>query len=402
MPGRSGAPAYVDALTLRVAVLRAVDYSAAVRAAAVEVDARRAEAAQASYKPNPVLSLEVENFGGTQGKNGFDEAEQTLQLSQTIELGDKRLKRLAAGQFDATLATWDLEAARVLAASQAAEIFVDVVAAQERHQILRDFVTIAEKTRSNVDTRVKGGGASPIELNRADISVARSKALVDAEQARLDALRIKLASLWGGESVTFGHAVGRLGRERRTPSVEQVKALLENNPSLARWVDEVGQRYATLDVERSKAVPDVTIGAGVRQFGEDDATAIVASVSVPLQVFDRNQGNIAAAERRAAKAEFEAQSARTQLIGTLVDALGSLSVSDAQVRALESKVMPATQSAFDKTKLGYEHGKFDLLSVLDTQRALFEARLDLVNARTEYEKARVQVETLIGRNLNDL
>lgn len=387
---------------MREAVVLAVDYSADVKAAFVEIDARHGEAAQASYRPNPELSLEVENFGGSKSKTGFDEAEETLQISQTIELGDKRLKRLAAGQFEATLASWDFEVARVRAASQAAEAFVDVLAAQERHGVLREFVTIAEKTRDNVDARVKGGRVSPIELDRAEVSVARAKALADAEQAKLGAAKSKLSALWGAERSTFERAGGRLGRERAAPTVERVKAYLDNNPSLARWTDEVGRRYAALDVERSKAIPDITVGAGVRQLNEDDSTAVVASVSMPLQVFDRNNGNIAAAERRIARAEFEAQAARTQLVGSLVEALGALAVADAQVRAFESKVLPAAQSAFDKTRTGYEEGKFDLLNVLDTQRALFEARLDLVNARADYEKARVQVEALIGRNLNDL
>jgi len=402
VPGRPGVPDSSDTLTLRAAVIQAVDYSAAVKAASVEIDAKHSEAAQASYRPNPELSLEVENFGGSKTKSAFEEAEETLQLSQTIELGDKRLKRLAAGQFEASLASWDYEATRVLAASQAAEAFVDILAAQERLAVLQDFVTIADKTRSNVDARVKGGRVSPIELDRADVAVARARALVDAERAKLNAARAKLSALWGAERPTFERAAGRLGRERAAPSVEHVRQYLDNNPALARWADEVGQRYAVLDVERSKAIPDITVGAGVRQFSDDDSTAMVASVSMPLQIFDRNNGNIAAAERRVAKAEFEATAARNQLVGSLVEALGALAVANAQVSSFEAKVLPAAQSAFDKTRVGYEEGKFDLLNVLDTQRVLFEARLDLVNARADYEKARVQVEALIGRSLNDL
>lgn len=402
IPGRTGAPGYVDTLTLRSAVAQAVDYSPAIKATFLEIDARYGEAAQASYKPNPALSLEVENFVGNKGKGGFEQAEETLLISQTIELGDKRLKRLVAGQFEATLATWDFEVARVLAATQAAEAFVDVLAAQDRLAVLREFVTIAEKTRTIVDARVKGGRVSPIELDRANVAVARATGLSEAEQARLDAARAKLSAFWGAEQPTFARAVGRLGEKRAAPTIERVKAYLDGNPALARWADEVGRRYAALDVERSKAIPDLTVGAGVRQFNEDDSTAVVASVSMPIQVFDRNDGSIAAAERRITRAEFEAHAARIQVLGSLVDALGALAVADAQVRAFEGKVLPAAQSAFERTRLGYEEGKFDLLNVLDTQRTLFEARLDLVNARAEYEKARVQVEALIGRNLNDI
>lgn len=402
LPGRPGPASKTANLTLREAVERAVAHSATMKAASIEIDARHAEAAQASFRPNPELSLEVENFAGSKSKQGFDAAEETLQLSQVIELGDKRLKRLAAGQLEASLAAWDFEAARVAAAGRAAEAFVDVLAAQERLTVLRDFVIIADKTRSNVDARVKGGKASAIELDRADVAVARARALADAEMARQKAARIKLSALWGTAGTGFEHAAGRLGRDRAAPSIEHVKSLLEGNPSIARWTDEVGRRFAALEVERSKAIPDITVGAGVRQFNEDDSTALVASVSMPLQVFDGNQGSIAAAERRVSKAEFEAEAARNDLLGSLADVLGALHVADAQAKAFESKVLPAATSAFDKTRAGYEEGKFDLLNVLDTQRTLFEARLDLVNALADYEKARVQVEALIGRGLNDI
>ncbi|MBZ0209250.1 MAG: TolC family protein [Hyphomicrobium sp.] len=389
-----------DGLTFREAIGNAVAFSPSVKAAYAEIDAKQGEALQASFRLNPELAValpEVANNGGL----AEEDSGQELQISQTLELGGKRFKRLAAADLETSLAVWDYEVARVLAASQAAEAFVDVLAAQDRLAILNEFVTVAEKTRSVVEARVKGGRASPIELDRAKVSVAQARALVEAERARLEAARRKLASLWGADYPTFDRARGRLGRNRSVPTVDEVKAFLEGNPTLARWADGIAHRYAVLQVEQSKAIPNMTVGLGVRRFDEDNSSGLLASLSVPLPIFDRNEGNIAAAERRIAKAEFDAQATRTQLIGLLIEALGALRAADIQARAIEANVLPAAQSAFDKTRTGYEEGKFDLLNVLDTQRTLFEARRDLINARAEFEKARVQVEVLIGRDLNE-
>jgi cobalt-zinc-cadmium efflux system outer membrane protein len=402
VPGRSGEPDHVDKLTLKDAIGRALNYSAAVKGAFVEIEARHGEEAQASVKPNPELLLEVENFGGSKSKVGFDQAEETLQIAQLIELGDKRLLRLRAAHLDASLAGWDYEVTRLTVASKAAEAFVDVLASQDRLSVLKDFVTIADKTQSAVDARVTGGRASSIDLDRAKVVSARARALVEAEKARLEAARSSLSVLWGSEGPRFERAAGKLDGARAVPSLESVKAYLDANPLLARWSDEIGRRYAQLDVEHSKAIPDIRIGAGVRQFNEDDSTAVVASLSIPLQVFDTNSGNIVAAEQRIAKSEFEQQAARTDLVGSVVEALGALAVAAAQVNALEREVLPAARSAFERTKIGYDEGKFDLLNLLDTQRLLFEARLDLVNAQAESAKARARVEVLIGRDLSGL
>ena len=397
----SDAPAPTDTLTLREAVNSAVAFSPSIKAAYAEIDAKHGEALQASLRLNPELAVdlpEVANNGGI----ADEDSGQELQISQTLELGGKRLKRLAAADLESSLAVWDFEVARLQAASQAAEAFVDVLAAQDRLAILHEFVTIAEKTRSVVEARVKGGRASPIELDRAKVSVAQARAQQEAERVKLDSARSKLSALWGADYPTFERAGGRLGRNRTVPTVDDVRAFLQGNPTLARWGDAIAHRYAVLEVEHSKAVPNVTVGLGVRRFNEDDSSGLLASLSVPLPIFDRNEGNIAAAERRIAKAEFDAQATRAQLMGFLIEALGALTSADTQARAIEANVLPAAQSAFDKTRIGYEEGKFDLLNVLDTQRTLFEARRDLINARADFEKARVQVEALIWRDLNGL
>ena len=73
-----------------------------------------------------------------------------------------------------------------------------------------------------------------------------------------------------------------------------------------------------------------------------------------------------------------------------------------QLQALEKDVLPGAQQAYDKTKIGFDEGKFDILSVLDVQRTVFESRLEVLTARADYEKARVRVEALVGRDLSGM
>ncbi len=401
-PGKVGQAGHVDRLSLGEAVRRTLTFNPAIKVAFLEIQAKHGEEAQASVKPNPELLLEVENFAGSKGNRGFESAEETLSINQTIELGDKRLKRLRAAHLDASLAGWDYETVRLQTALQAAQAFMDVLASQERLTVLRGFVTLAERTNSSVDARIGAGRASPIESDRSMVALARARALVRSEQVRLDEAKRRLAALWGSEQPNFGRAEGRLGRSRAVPGMDRLKAYLEQNPALARWSDGIGHRLAQLDLERAKGLRDIKVGAGVRRLNEDDSVAVVASVSVPLQLFDKNTGAVAAAERRVLKAEQEQSAARTQLIGALVEALGALRVAATQLSALESEILPAAERAFDRTQIGFDEGRFDILNVLDAQRTAFEARLERVNAQAEYEKARVRVEALIGRDLNGL
>lgn len=402
MPGETGIPPKLDILTMREAVSRAVSFSPALKGAFAEVEARRADAAQASYRPNPELGIQIENVAGSKSKVGLNNAESTLALSQVIELGDKRIKRLVASNFDTTAAAWDYEVARVQIASEAASLFVDVLASSERLTALHEFAAVAAEIENGVKTRVEGGKGNPIDLDRAMVSTARIQALVRSEKARFEAARTKLSAMWGDKNPSFAKASGQLGQARIVPELAAIRAYLESNPQLARWRDEVGRRYAAVILEQAKAVPDLTVGAGVRQFNEDNSTALVASVSVPLKIFDGNQGNIEAAQRRIAKAEFDTENARSEMYRALADAIGDLAAADAQVSTFEGKILPAAKEAFAKTRTGYQEGRFDFLNVLDTERVLFELRLEAINARADYERARVKAEALIGKRLSDV
>src|SRR6185295_16714065 len=160
------------------------------------------------------------------------------------------------------------------------QAYMDTLGAQERLKVLRDFVSIAEKTRSSVEIRVREGRASPIDADRSLVAVARARALFKGEEARLDAAKRKLSALWGSERPDFGRVTGRLGHQVTVPAFETVKAFLEENPALARWSDGISQRLALLEVEKGKAIRDIKVGAGVRHFRDDDSTALVAAVSM--------------------------------------------------------------------------------------------------------------------------
>lgn len=402
IPGSTGRPVRAEALRLGAAVRRALDYNPLLKSAFVEIEARHGEEAQAAVKPNPEVSVIVEDFGGTKDRSGFNSAQETLEITQLIELGDKRLARLTLAHQDAAVAGWDYEAARTIVVTNAAQAFVSVLASQRRIDVLRKGLSVAERTQGGVAARVEAGKVSPIELDRVKVGTARAAAAVKAEQAKLDTAKARLASLWGASVTDFSGAQGRLAARIVVPTASNLKSYLVSNPSVARWSDEIGKRSAQLNLERAKAVPDIKVGAGVRRYDDTDASAFVASVSMPLQIFDRNTGNIQAAERRIAKSEFDAEAARNELSSTLFEALGALTVAATQVRSLERDVVPAAERAFDAVQLGYAEGKVDLLNVLDTQKGVFEARLDLVNAQAEYERAKVQIEALIGRSLANI
>lgn len=386
---------HAGGLTLGEAVHRALRFSPAVQAAQIEIDVKRSQNLQAGLRPNPGLAGEVQNVGQ-------DEQQTTLELSQLIELGGKRLKRIRAAELEVGVAAWDYEAARLRITSNTAQAFVDLLASQSRIDVLNELLAVSQKLGKAAAERVQAGAANPVEARRAQIEIARAKAELAAEKALVSVAKRRLANNWGSENADFGWAQGELATTNHLPSPDQMSIYLDSNPDVARWTTEMTRRKAVVDLARATAVPDLTIGAGVSRLESGDETGAIVNLSVPIPLFNRNQGNIAAAETQIFKGRRESLSAKVDVRAVFLEAYGRLIAASEKLKALEKEVLPTAQEVHDATSRGYTEGKFDLLNVLDAQRTFFAARLEIINARADFQKAKVQIEALIGRGLYDV
>ena len=146
----------------------------------------------------------------------------------------------------------------------------------------------------------------------------------------------------------------------------------------------------------------MTISLGVRNDQASDDTAFVGGFSIPLPISDRNQGEIAAARAALRQASYQRLAARNKALATLAMLYQGLEAADVEVQTLKKQILPAAMQAFEAVDLGYRAGKFGFLEVLDAQRTLFQVRGQYIDALSNYHKARVEVERLIGTPLETL
>ncbi len=392
-------------LTLRDAVGLALLHNPDLAAFAWETRAREAWILQADRPPNPVLSVLAEDLGasrleGSSPSSAVVQPQTTLLLSQLVELGGKRAARRNLAALDRDLAAWDYETVRIEVFTRVARAFIDVLAAQETAALTERMTETAGEVHRSVSARVAAGVVSPIEETRARIAFAAVR--VESDQARrlVDATRGRLAATWGGSEAVFQSVVGDLSQVPALPALDELKVRLRDHPNLARWAAEISQREAALALEQSKRVPDVLVSAGYRRFTDVGSNAFVVGGSVPLPIFDRNDGGIETARSRLAKAHEERRAAEARVSAALAEAYGALSSAHAGVVALRDDVLPGAQEAFAAVSEGYRLGKFGYLDVLDAQRTLIGANGQYLRALSDYHKAVVEVERLIGAPLH--
>ncbi|MFC7694075.1 TolC family protein [Paeniroseomonas aquatica] len=120
-------------------------------------------------------------------------------------------------------------------------------------------------------------------------------------------------------------------------------------------------------------------------------------LSVPLPVFDRNQGNILRAGAELNRAEADAERGRLYLDAALADAERRLDQAWRAADSLRRIVLPAALEAAGFAREGYAEGKFSLLEVLDAQRVLSDVREQLNGSLLEVQQLRADLARLRGR-----
>ena len=377
----------IGALTLKQAL--ALTLTRSPELAVVDRDIRIAEARvlQARLVPNPDLEFTSENVGE-------DVAENTLLLGQLIELGGKRTARVREARLGRNLAAFDYEAKKREVFLKTAEHFVDLLAAQRRVAANEELVRLANDFAPAVQRRIEAGKASDLEKTRFDVAIASAR--IDLEQARRDVTtaRNRLAAQWGLRKPVFAAAVGNLDFTPATPSLDVLASRLSANPRLARFGVEVARREAALASEKAAAVPDVTLRAGPRRLEQTNETTAVVSLSVPLPLWNRNQGNIEAARQQIVKAGAEQDVVAATLVTELSDAYQTLARSHSAIQILRENILPGSESALAATNEGYEAGRFSYLDVLDARRTIGAARIQYLQALSEYHKALHAIEAL--------
>jgi outer membrane protein, heavy metal efflux system len=389
-------------LTLRQALAQALLRNPELGAASWAVRAGEARTLQARLRPNPEIGLEIENVAGSGAFRGVDAAETTIALSQVAELGGKRLRRARVAALDRDLTAWDYESKRIEVFTTTAKAFIEVLSAQERVALNRDLVRLAEQVLRTAAERVQAGKVSPLEGTKAGVTLSNSRIALERAVRELEAARKKLVAMWGSTIPAFERAEGALEHVAAVPSAEQLARGIRQNPDIARWVTELEQRQAAAALEEARRIPNFSAGGAVRRLSERRDTALVFSFSLPIPLFDRNQGALLEARYRLAQAGEERRAVEVRVQTELASTYAALSAAYAGAITLRDSVLPGATRAFEAASEGYRQGKFGFLEVLDAQRTLFEARGQYVETLAAYHQAVADMERLIAEPLEAL
>ncbi len=353
---------------------------------------------QAGLRPNPELALSAENVLGNGSLSGVNSAELTLTLSQLIELGDKRQRRLDVAGAGAQLSQAQFELDRVDVLARTMHDYLAVL----RLQTMQQWTTERQNTEQNALQvaleRSRAGLVTDADVLRLKSRVLQSQLDLKALHAEQQAAMRQLAANWASEA-DFSAVEGDLAVLPLLPALSDLLVALDNAPQFNLYLTTERLSSALQNLAVANGQTDVTVGAGVRRNEQLNENALVLSVSMPLALSNPNAGNIAAAQAQSAKSSRQLQLSRQQLqlsVGRLYQQITLLA---AQIHDQQQAILPAAHSVLQSTLKGYETGIFDMTDLLSAHEDLLNAKRNIIEAQAQFHHQLVELERLTGMPL---
>ena len=389
---QSAAAAAAEPLSLPKAIELALEGNPEVAAAKRQWEATEGQVLQGRSRPNPELAYSLED---TRSKTRT----QSWQLNLPVELGGKRAARTKAAEKTREQAQAQLAELQATVRANVAAAYFDVLTAQERLVLARDSAALAKSSTDTVSKRVAAGKVSPVEESKARVAEAGVRVeLAQAASEQRNALS-RLFALLGRIDAPYTVLEGKAENLPSVPSLADLQPLISSAPGVVLARIEVDRREALTALEQSKRVPDVTVSVGMQRSNETQRNVLLFGVSVPLPIFDRNQGNLLEALKLEDKARDELQAASVRLHSEVAQGQERLSTITAEVQSLQQDVLPGAKSAYDAATIGFENGKFNFLEVLDAQRTYFTAKSQYLKALGEAHRAAADIDRLLGASM---
>jgi len=355
-----------------------------LREAEAEIRAANARQRQSALYPNPTIGYTSDEIRGGSvggGKQGFF-------LAQTIVTGGKLgLSRNIFAQ-EAKLATIEAEEQRIRVASAVKMAFLRVLAAQELLDARRDLASIAQDAAETQRRLENTGQADESEVLEAEIEAQRMRVASRMQENTLREEWRSLTAVIGHPELPLATVAGDLERGWPDLNEEQaVEAIAGASPAVQIAATNSVRAQAVLARARRQPVPDLEVRAGMEYNNELLGTVPfakgwegIAEVGVQLPIFNRNQGEVAAARAEIDRAEQEKQRIALTLRERAASAVDQYA--SARLMAIEYRdgMLPRARKAYDLQLQNYGQMLASYPRVLESQRKLFELHAEYIAA----------------------
>jgi cobalt-zinc-cadmium efflux system outer membrane protein len=363
--------------------------------AAAQVEAARGRAVQAGLYPNPTVGYEADRIGasGSAGEMQGAFIDQTIVTAGKLRLSRARFAHEVSQMEGQALA----QQYRVLNGVRVR--FYQLLAMQRLLDVRAQLLRVAEDAVTTTDELANVGAANRADLLQARIEARQERVALNNARTLYAAAWQQLAAFVGNPCLPVGLVQGDLEAPGAVPDCDTTLAhLLEASPEIQMARAEVARNQLALRREQVEPIPNVQVRVsnGYDFETRNDVTSL--SVGVRLPLFDKNQGNIQAAQAQVCYAQAEVGRVELSLRQRLARAYARYRTAQALVQTYREQNLPDAREAYELYLESFQNRRAAWPQVLVAQRTYFQMSVDYVEALEQLRRAEV---TILGLLLVD-
>jgi cobalt-zinc-cadmium efflux system outer membrane protein len=384
-------PAAPAAITIEELQQLALDNNPTLAQAARRIDALRGEHLQVGLRPNPMIGYEGEdiNEAGSAGQHG-------MFVEQRVITGGKLGLNRAVVSHEIDRGQQQLEIQRLRILNDVKSRAYEALVSQQVVEMNRQLVEIGNSALKAAESLFKSQ-----EVGQVDVLQAR----IEANSARLDltTAQNEHQSAWRRLAVAIGipdmptRPLANTLDEGATDLTWEaaLERLLSESPELASAYAGIERARCALARAQAGRAPDLDFGASVRYSDETNSTLASVGVGLPLQIHDRNQGNIYKAQAELIEAHRELERVQLALQDRLSAVFKDYISARQQTEQYKAVIVPDAKTSLSLIQTGYQQGEFGFLELLTAQRTYTRVTLASLQSQRQLVQSRTQVEGLL-------
>jgi cobalt-zinc-cadmium efflux system outer membrane protein len=379
-----------------------------LRAAREQLRQAEARLLQSGLRPNPTVeaAYATERLTDNKGAGGY-----TASYTHPFELGGQRGKRMRVAEFGVELARAQIADAERLAVGQARTLYSEAVAAAARLDLLQRTVDLNRQMLQVTLAQRKAGDASRLDETLLRATANQVAAQRFQAETQVDSFLLQIKNLMGRPPDT-----PLLLRAQVEPAAVNlteeaaISAALAGRPDLkaGRLREEMAD--AGIDLAKAQIYPTIGVSvhfssdklvledlpiAGSRYVEKDREVSF--GVSIPLPLFNRQQGVIAESVSQRLQAKAQREATELSIRREVAASYRSYQAAAKTLELLRTGVVGQNQESFQIVRLAYQLGELRLLDVINQQRILIDAQTAYVAAQRDYFVAAVDLDRALGR-----
>lgn len=342
---------------------------------------------QVGLKANPVFGYQGQQLADRQTDQHLAFVEQEFVTGGKLELNRRVLNEAVRAQ------SLELEAQRLRVATDIRVKFYEALAAQQRIQLISDFRSVTDKGIDVAEKRIEAAEGTRIELLQATVQKNEIELALQQAEISFESAWRGLVALTGTPCMEPTILVGELPEQMEQKDWSYLtSSMVSSSPEYRAAQTRIAQARAALCRQGVQAIPNVTVQFAA---GVDNSTnngMMNFQIGAPIPVFNKNQGNISAAQAEFCRATLEAQRIEKSIEARLAEVSREYDSSLAAVDKYSQQILPNAAESLKLAEQAYEAGETSFIQVLVTRRTYFDSNLQYIMAQSQLAQASSKVD----------